>query len=160
MTAFELVGKKGVWKSLELQRAGGGEVLLEAKECFTLPLAAYTVYAKYDDFLFLPWQRNLPLKKGRRCVAAVSRPWLARGKSYRAEIRFPRSCGAWLSEPDVVVEEEGNEVGETAVVFCVLFTNVASSICFDLAEQRLREWRCGPRAATERCWAACCRKSC
>ncbi len=70
---------------------------------------AYKVYAKYDDFVFLPWQRNLPLKKGRRCVAAVSRPWLARGGSYRAEVRFPRSCGAWLSEPDVEVEEEGKE---------------------------------------------------
>jgi hypothetical protein len=72
---------------------------------------AYKVSSAHDQFRFLPWHDNLPLEKGRRCVAAVSRPWLHQRRSYRAEVRFARSCGAFLSEPDLTVEEgEGQYV--------------------------------------------------
>ncbi len=108
MSVFELAGGKGLYKSLALiSRApeAVGEPCLFAKECSTLPVLAYKIFSKHDEFRFLPWQENLPLRKGRRCVAAVSRPWLSQRRSYRAEVRFARSCAAFLAEADLAVEE-------------------------------------------------------
>lgn len=67
------------------------------------PTQAYALWARWDDYCFLPWLAQVPLADGRRTVAVVSRPWLARSKSYEAEVRFPRSMGTFLPEPDVVV---------------------------------------------------------